>query len=80
MTARHRSIPGILALGLALRPRLRLSHDLQDVLRSGIRRVASVRSVGPVGADPGEREVPGVRWIRWTLNQGFARSAAILYT
>lgn len=27
-----------------------------------------------------EREVPGVRWIRWTLNQGFARSAAILYS
>lgn len=27
-----------------------------------------------------EREVPGVRWIRWTLHQGFARSAAILYS
>jgi hypothetical protein len=27
-----------------------------------------------------EREIPGVRWIRWTLHQGFARSAAILYS
>jgi hypothetical protein len=27
-----------------------------------------------------EREVPGVRWIRWTLHQGFARSASILYS
>ncbi len=27
-----------------------------------------------------EREVVGVRWIRWTLHQGFARSQAILYT
>jgi hypothetical protein len=27
-----------------------------------------------------EREVVGVRWIRWTFRQGFARSAAILYS
>lgn len=27
-----------------------------------------------------ERDTPGVRWIRWTLHQGFARSAAILYS
>ena len=26
-----------------------------------------------------EREVPGVRWFRWTPHQGFARSAAILF-
>jgi hypothetical protein len=26
-----------------------------------------------------EREVPGVRWFRWTPHQGFARSASILF-
>jgi hypothetical protein len=39
------------------------------------------RAAGEIGelVAAREREVPGVRWFRWTPHQGFARSAAILF-